>query len=88
MIDDFSKYKFFYVNGSSFTEGGGLEEFKLKSTIDFFEFISAPAPAPTACSEDISLFRSILYLFFSKKDHSYQLSYHQNQSHICLICPL
>lgn len=32
MIDDFSKYKFFYVNGSSFTEGGGLEEFKLKST--------------------------------------------------------
>jgi hypothetical protein len=25
MIDDFSKYKFFYVNGSSHTEGGGLE---------------------------------------------------------------
>lgn len=26
MIEDFSKYKFFYVNGCSFTEGGGLEE--------------------------------------------------------------
>ena len=26
MIEDFSKYKLFYVNGSSFTEGGGLEE--------------------------------------------------------------
>ena len=26
MIEDFSKYKFFYANGSSFTEGGGLEE--------------------------------------------------------------
>ena len=23
---NFSKYKFFYVNGCSYTEGGGLEE--------------------------------------------------------------
>lgn len=26
MIDDFSKYKFFYINGCSHIEGGGLEE--------------------------------------------------------------
>lgn len=30
MILDFKKYNFFYVNGSSFTEGGGLEEPKLR----------------------------------------------------------
>ena len=29
---DFSKYKFFYVNGSSFTEGGGLEEPEIRTT--------------------------------------------------------
>jgi hypothetical protein len=30
MIKDFKKYKFFYVNGCSFTEGGGLEEQEIK----------------------------------------------------------
>ena len=36
---DFSKYKFFYVNGCSFTEGGGLEEPKIrdKSLRPFYE---------------------------------------------------
>jgi hypothetical protein len=29
MIEDFKKYKFFYVNGCSHTEGGGLEEPKI-----------------------------------------------------------
>ena len=29
---DFSKYKFFYINGTSFTEGGGLEEESLINT--------------------------------------------------------
>ena len=31
MIEDFKKYKFFYVNGCSFTEGGGLEGSELNS---------------------------------------------------------
>jgi hypothetical protein len=31
MIEDFSKYKFFYVNGSSHTIGGGLETSKIRS---------------------------------------------------------
>ena len=39
MIEDFKKYKFFYVNGSSFTEGGGLEEqeIKINSVIPMYE---------------------------------------------------
>ena len=31
MIEDFKKYKFFYVNGSSFSEGGGLEEPEIRN---------------------------------------------------------
>ena len=39
MIDDFSKYNFFYVNGCSHTEGGGLEEPEIKenSVIPIYE---------------------------------------------------
>ena len=36
---DFTKYKYFYVNGSSHVEGGGLEEMSLvkNSVIPFYE---------------------------------------------------
>lgn len=39
MIEDFSKYKFFYVNGCSHSEGGGLEEPKIRrdSVIPIYE---------------------------------------------------
>lgn len=39
MIENFSKYKFFYINGCSHTEGGGLEESDIKenSVIPIYE---------------------------------------------------
>jgi len=39
MIEDFKKYKFFYVNGCSFTEGGGLEgpELNSKSVVPLYK---------------------------------------------------
>lgn len=38
MIDNFLKYKFFYVNGSSFTQGGGLEEPKIRPESSRYEY--------------------------------------------------